>query len=74
MNFQAVLLNGSRETFDKVLCTPSKVPLIINRSQLNLLHSYRMHEKCEVLIFRKVPPIKAEIRPKRHAAVHVTCL
>lgn len=58
MNFQADLLNGSRDTVDKVLRTPNKGRLIINRSQLNLLHSYRMHEKCEMLIFRKVPPIK----------------
>jgi len=74
MNFQADLLNGSRDTVDKVLRTPSKRPLTINRSQLNLLYSYRMHEKCEVLIFRKIPPIKTEIRLRRHTAVHVTCL
>ena len=74
MNFKTNLLNGSRDTIDKVIRTPSKGPLIFNRSQLNLLHSCRIHENCEVIIFRTVPPIKAEIRPRRHTAVHVTFL
>jgi len=37
MDFQEYPLCRSRDAAEKVLCSPSKVPLIIDQSQANLL-------------------------------------
>lgn len=48
MEFQENPSHGSRNTAEEELLSQSKVPVIINRSQPNLLLLLRMRIKCKV--------------------------
>jgi len=48
-------------------------PLIIHRSQPKLRRISRMRGECEVCIFRKIPPIQAEMQMRSQKAFQVKC-
>jgi hypothetical protein len=48
MLFEENCSDESRNTTEKVLCSPSKVPLIIHRPQPNVCRFHSIRGKCEV--------------------------
>ena len=66
MNYKENPFKGSQDTTGKVLCTPSKVPLINDQSESKLHHLWQMQGECEVCSFRKIPRMEAEIHAKRY--------
>jgi hypothetical protein len=51
---------------EKVLYSPSKAPLVVDRLQPNLRHLKHMHGKCQVWSFMKVPSIHVGRQLKMH--------
>ena len=64
MKFQENPHNGGRERDEKEICSPSKVPLIIGRSQPNL-QFVAVSWKLRGLSLKKITPKEAVIQTRR---------
>ena len=62
-----------RDTDEKVLCSPSKVPLIIDRIQTALKSLYKMHGNFEVLSSDYIMSMEGVIEMKKYFDLHVKC-
>jgi hypothetical protein len=60
LQFQIDPLNRRRDAARNVICTSSKVPFVIDRSQPNLLQYWRMRGKWYFYSFREIPWKKLE--------------
>ena len=60
LNFQENLSIGTRNKAEKVHCSSSRVPLVTDRKQT--YNFSRACAKCEVWIFKKIPPIEARLQ------------
>ena len=66
-------MHGSRQSAEKVLYTPSTVPVILDRSQPNFHRLSRVRGKCGAWIFTKITALKPDIQPKRNIVLEVKC-
>lgn len=73
-NYEEISSNESQDTAEKELSSPSKVPLVSDRSQPNLRRLKCMCGECEVQSFRKIPSEVTDIETKIRIALHVNFL
>jgi hypothetical protein len=71
MEFQENPSNGRQHTAERILCSPSKVTLIIDWSRWNLTVSWGMRAEWYKWNFRKISQTEDEIQPKRLFALQV---
>lgn len=73
MEFHEIPSNVGRDTSVKVICCPSKFPLIIGRSQPNLASFLGNARRVQCVNFHENPRMEAEILPLWYFAFQAKC-